>query len=245
MSNPTERPHGPERRVAHAAVRVERRADKPGGKAAPRIVGHAAVYGQWTTLYEGRYWVWREKIAPGAFSRAIKEDQDVRALWNHDANFVLGRTRSGTLKLREDDTGLLTDTTPPDTQTVRDLVLTPMERGDVDGMSFAFLPLKGDKVVRTEDEDGTVTIDSGGERVTLRYEGEKLIEERVVMDADLFDVSPVTYPAYQGTDVGLRAVGPDIETRAREKDRPHRRPAPKRDEVRRWLNTARSGGVTA
>jgi HK97 family phage prohead protease len=227
-----------ERRVSPATLRVERRAEGDGdGPGAPpaRIVGHASVFDQWTTLYEGRYWTWREVVRPGAFANAIKEGQDVRCLFNHDSNFILGRTRSGTCRISEDARGLLSDTTPPDTQTVRDLVLTPIERGDVDGMSFAFSVRKADAVTKTEDKDGTVRIDSGGERVTLRYEGERLVEEREVLDADLYDVSPVVYPAYSGTDVALRALGPDVERRAREMDVPHARPAPKREQLRQWL----------
>ena len=66
-----------------------------------KIVGYAAVFNQ---LYVD-LGPFREKIAPGAFKKTIQE-ADVRALWNHDPNFVLGRTKSGTLKLQEDDKGL-------------------------------------------------------------------------------------------------------------------------------------------
>jgi HK97 family phage prohead protease len=200
------------------------------------IVGHASVFNQWTTLYEGRYWSWREVIRPGAYKNALAESQDVRALFNHDSNFVLGRTKSGTLALSEDSIGLLSEIQPPDTQTVRDLVLTPIERGDVSGMSFAWSARKAERTITTEDEatDSTI-VDYGGLRVTLRMDGERLMEEWEVLDADLFDVSPVTYPAYDGTDVALRsALG--IEERAAEMDRPHTRSAPEREQARRWLD---------
>ncbi|MCT7656157.1 HK97 family phage prohead protease [Oceanimonas sp. NS1] len=62
----------------------------------------------------------------------------MRALFNHDPNFVLGRTRSGTLALSVDADGLRYEIDPPDTQTVRDLVLAPLARGDITGSSFAF-----------------------------------------------------------------------------------------------------------
>ncbi len=248
---------GGERRVSLATLSVVRRAAKAKpaddeadpGEAEPdadpddagpplKIVGHASVFNRWATLVDDRHFRWREVIRPGAFKNAIKERQDVRALFNHDPNFVLGRTKSGTLVLSEDARGLLSETIPPDTQTVRDLVIAPMERGDVDGMSFAFSIRRAATVTITERDDGSVVTDSGGERITQRFEGDRLIEDREVLDADLYDVSPVTYPAYDGTSVALRATGSDIERRARAEDRPHRRPAPRREQYRRRLDEA-------
>src|SRR5689334_3189025 len=103
-------------------LKLERRTDKE----PERMVGHAAVFNTWTDI--GGYF--RERILPGAFTRALKED-DVRSLFNHDANLILGRTKAGTLLLEEDPTGLLTQTFPPDTSYARDLAVS-MERGDVD-----------------------------------------------------------------------------------------------------------------
>ncbi len=233
---------GPQRRYAAAGLRIERQEAADGHPGRLQIVGHAAVFDTWTTLYEGRYWVWREVIKPGAFKAAIADKQDVRSLFNHDANFVLGRTKSGTLHLSEDATGLFSRTDPPDTPTIRDLVLSPIERGDISGMSFGWLPAKGDKVTRTEADDGTVTIDSGGLFVTLRHEGDQLIEEWEVRSADLYDVSPVTYPAYDGTDVAVRS-SPDMRAMIAEKDVPHVRatrpaPSPIRDSFRAWLGAS-------
>jgi HK97 family phage prohead protease len=222
-----------ERRVlVTGQLRIERRGE--GDQAETHIVGHASVFDQWTTIYEGRYFVWKEIVRPGAFARAIKKKQDVRSLFNHDPNFVLGRTKAGTLVLSEDDKGLFTDTTAPDTQTVRDLVVTPIDRGDISGMSFAFIPARAKKIKTVENEDGSLVTDAGGERITERYEGEVLVMERELLDVDLFDVSPVTYPAYDGTDVSLRSVL-GIEDLIRERDRPHTRPAPVRDSYRRKL----------
>jgi HK97 family phage prohead protease len=152
---------------------IERRAEGE----TPHIVGHAAVFN--TTIDIGRWF--RERIAPGAFKRAVAED-DVRALFNHDENWILGRTKAQTLSLSEDDKGLAVDVLPPDTQLVRDLVLTPIERGDVSQMSFAF------RVRKEEwDETGDVPL-------------------RTLLEVELFDVSPVTFPAYPTTDVGLRSL---------------------------------------
>lgn len=118
-----------------------------------------------------------ERIMPGAFDRALKED-DVRALFNHDANRVLGRTGSGTCKLTVDATGLRYEITPPNTPT-GDEVAELLRRGDVSGSSFAFIP----------------------RRSTNRSEsGLNVIEVR---DVQLFDVGPVVFPAYDGTTAGM------------------------------------------
>ena len=141
------------------------------------LKGHAAVFNSDTEI-AGAF---RERIAPGAFTRAIKED-DVRALFNHDANQVLGRTASGTLRLAEDKTGLAVEIDPPDTQYARDAV-TVIERGDVSQMSFGF------RVRKETWEEGE--------------EGE--LDLRTIEEAELFDVSPVTFPAYADTDVAVRS----------------------------------------
>ena len=107
--------------------RYEKRAD-----GTRRIVGHAAVFNQWSEDLGG----FREQIAPGAFAAALTQD-DVRALFNHDTNQVLGRNKAGTLTLLEDERGLLSEIILPDTQLARDLEVL-MGRGDINQMSFAF-----------------------------------------------------------------------------------------------------------
>jgi len=144
----------------------------------PVIEGHAAVFNKETVI--GDYF--REVIKPGAFKRAIREKQDVRALFNHDPNHVLGRTPAGTLHLSEDKRGLKIAIDPPDTQFANDL-LTSIRRGDVDQMSFAF---------------------RATEEKWIEKKGEMSLRE--LHDVDLYDVSPVTYPAYEATDVGLRSA---------------------------------------
>jgi hypothetical protein len=151
------------------------------------IVGHAAVFNTLSEDMGG----WRERILPGAFTRAIKEN-DVRALWNHNSDIVLGRsknTKNRTLLLSEDNEGLGTDILPPDTQFVKDMVLTPIDRGDVDKMSFGFM-------VRVY-PDGTRGV---------RWVVENGEDIRELLDLELFDVSPVTFPAYPDTEVGLRSL---------------------------------------
>ena len=152
-------------------LRIARDSEKP------RIVGHAAVF---DTLGDGGWF--REKVAKGAFADSIQTD-DVRALFNHDPNFVLGRNRAGTLKLQEDERGLLIEVEPPDTQYARDLVVS-IERGDINQMSFGF-----------------ETIKDSWERST---EGNNL-DIRTLEKVRLWDVSPVTFPFYKETDVAVRS----------------------------------------
>ena len=156
-------------------MKVEYRANGDGKM--PVISGHAALFDE-LSVDMG----FREKIAPGAFTRTLGEGADVRALFNHDPNLVLGRTSSGTLELREDDKGLFMFAIPPDTQTGRDVVEL-IERGDITQQSFAF---------RT---------------VTDEWRMADGVDIRTLIDVDLIDVSPVTYPAYLATDIGIRSHG--------------------------------------
>ncbi|MEA3540534.1 MAG: HK97 family phage prohead protease [Pseudomonadota bacterium] len=113
-----------------AAATLERRAFTELRTAGRRIEGYAATFGTVADL--GAF---RERIAPGAFRSAIAGD--VLALLDHDAGKVLGRTRSGTLRLTEDSRGLAFSLDVPETQAGRD-VLALAERGDLGGMSFGF-----------------------------------------------------------------------------------------------------------
>lgn len=161
----------------------------------PTLTGYGAVFykdGDPATQYQ----LWSdtfERIMPGAFDRALRED-DVRSLFNHDSNIILGRNRAGTLKLSVDEKGLKYDVTPPDTQLCRDQVLTPIDRGDVSGSSFMFVPLR--TVWVEEVRDG------------------KTIYLRQVEEVQLWEVGPVVFPAYEGTTTGLRASGELTELKA-------------------------------
>lgn len=156
-------------------LRIERR-----GEGKPVLVGHAAVFNERSENLGG----FREVVAPGAFAEAVQKD-DVRALFNHDPNFVLGRNTAGTLRLAEDKRGLAYEVELPDTQTIRDLVIAPVERGDVTGSSFGFRVRPGGQDW-AEDDDGVLI--------------------RTLKDVRLFDVSPVTFPAYPQTDVAVRSL---------------------------------------
>lgn len=149
-----------------------------------KIGGIASVYydpsddGTQFRLWEDTY----ERIMPGAFDRAIEED-DVRALFNHDSNLVLGRNRAGTLTLRSGSRGLEYEVTPGETTAHRD-VMEYLRRGDVTGSSFGFR-------VREHGEE-------------WRKEGGLTIRE--ITDVELFDVSPVTFPAYESSTSELRSL---------------------------------------
>jgi uncharacterized protein len=162
-------------------VRVELRADGDGE--APKLRGHAAVFNSPSELMGGCF---REIINPGAFSDAL-QTSDIRALVNHDSRMVLGRSSAGTLKVSEDDTGLAIEIDPPDTSYARDLIIS-MQRGDISEMSFAFTVAEdGQEWTRDPDESGNWT------RTISKF-------------SRIYDVSPVTYPAYPETDCALRTL---------------------------------------
>ena len=210
-----------ERRYQAGGLRIEYRAE--GDMKVPVLRGHAARFDVWTTLYEyGRY-RWREILKPGAFANAIAERQDVRGLFNHDPNHVLFRTKSNTLTLVEDELGLTFEGEVLDSQTNRDLVIEPVRRGDLDGCSFAFTVRKEGEVTTEYERDGRDFID------------------RELRDVNLWDVSVVTYPQYDGTDVSVRSAQEQLKRHA---DRIERA---RRDEQRaRWemrLRLAEAGGA--
>lgn len=143
------------------------------------IVGHAAVFDSWSETLGG-FFPFKEKVRKGAFVKSIIED-DIRALFNHDPNYVLGRNKVGTLSLEEDDIGLRVRIIPPDTSWAKDLLIS-IKRGDISQMSIGFLV-----------EEDKWSTDGG-------------IDTRELIRVKLFDVSTVTFPAYVQTDVGVRAM---------------------------------------
>ncbi len=131
-----------------------------------KVVGHASVYNRLSENLGG----FKEIIAPGAFDDVLGDD--VRALINHDSNLILARTTSGTLELSTDETGLKYEFTIPETSYGKDLAVS-MERGDISQSSFAF----------TVDDDTWETVNGEDVRTITKVKR-------------LYDVSPVTYPAY-------------------------------------------------
>jgi len=146
--------------------------------------------GNTLTGYAARFNVWsedlgffREKIQAGAFKKSIEEN-DIRALFNHDPNLILGRTKNKTLELWEDDKGLGFNLNLPDTTYATDLKES-IKRKDITQNSFGFQ--------------------------TLQDEWSADGKKRTLIEAKLFDISPVTFPAYKQTSVKLRFLDAGID----------------------------------
>ena len=165
-----------------AAATLERRFATELRSSGRKLEGYAATFASTANL--GAF---RERIDTGAFRDALAGD--VLALLDHDSGKVLGRTRTGTLELREDDKGLAFSLDLPDTAAGRD-VLALAARGDLGGMSFGFL------------------VPEGGED----WEGDL----RTLRKIDLREISVVSaWPAYEGTEIALRRKkdGSDLSAR--------------------------------
>lgn len=150
------------------------------------IEGYAAVFNSPTDIWG----MFTEIIAPGAFEDAIASNNDIRALFNHDWNNVLGRTKSGTLRLSEDARGLKFEVDLPNTTLARDLSES-LKRGDISQCSFGFVPTSE----------------------TWDYEPEMPV--RTINSVELHEISVVSIPAYEDTEVSLRSkeANKSIETR--------------------------------
>lgn len=190
-----------ESRIINGAMTVAQRDDGEGeGKGKKMLRGYAARFNVVANLH----W-FDEEILPGAFSESIEKD-DIRALVNHDANLILGRNKVKTLTLTEDSKGLYSEIDPPNTSAANDIIIS-VERGDIDGMSFQFI-VEEEKWIYSEEKNSL----------------------RQIVKASLRDVSIVTFPAYEITDVSYRdASGKVFEMRSIESVFHNRKmnPAPK------------------
>ena len=170
-----------ESRVTNQTIEIRASEGNP-----TQLIGYGAVF--YNPADEGtQYQIaddYIERIAPGAFAEAIVND-DVRGLFNHDSNNLLGRTTASTMRLMEDAKGLRYEIDVPDTQLGQDL-LKLAERGDLSGSSFSFIPVKQSY----EKSDGMVI--------------------RTIQKVKLFDVGPVTFPAYEATTTEARAQAKEI-----------------------------------
>ena len=164
---------------AAADVQVEDRGDD--GRV---ISGYAAVYFKERSKAGTTYQIgpdYQERIMPGAFDRALSERQDVTGTFNHDGNTLLGRTPN-TLKLTTDAKGLRYEIPVDESDPDHLRVQAKLKRGDIPGSSFSFIARE--------------------ERFVQGKAGKPDVRE--VEDVDLFDVGPVTRPAYKGTSAGIR-----------------------------------------
>lgn len=166
------------RTLAAAGLEVRAKGDDK----APMLVGYGAVFNSESEDL-GNF---REKIMPGAFDRALRENQEVLCRAEHDSGLLLGRRSNGTLRLSVDATGLRYEVDVPDTQAGRDTV-TLTRRGDLCRSSFAF---------RIPDREGAETWTRAADGAALRE----------LHDLDLVDVAPVADPAYRATTVSARAL---------------------------------------
>jgi HK97 family phage prohead protease len=164
-------------KVEHRSVRFEVLSVEQMAGVGPVIKGYAAVFGALSVPLYG----FRERILPGAFRDSIQGGADVRALWNHNTDYVLGRTKNGTLRLQEDDKGLYIEIVLPETQFAKDFRAL-IAGGYVDQMSFGFIVPKG----------GDRFVSENGETI------------RELVKVELLEVSPVAFPAYPQTSVTAR-----------------------------------------
>ena len=186
---------------------VELRAAADGAQESGRTVfGYAAKFNVRSQNLGSSDWQFFETIAPGAFDDVLLDD--VRALFNHEAELILARSKGGvgTLKIGIDTTGLWYEFDAPETQVGNDLLVS-LRRGDIDQSSFSFMvDCAGQSFVESKIGDGP-----------------NIVERTITKFSRLLDVSPVTYPAYEETEVDCRSLAevvaknlpkPDPEVRA-------------------------------
>jgi|AntDeeMinimDraft_6_1070357.scaffolds.fasta_scaffold04826_3 HK97 family phage prohead protease len=149
------------------------------------IGGYALKYSQRSEILTD-YWgdEFVEEFAAGAFDKSLKE-RNQKALWNHKSELPLGSVKSGTLRFNSDSTGLNYDIDLPNNSWGDD-ALESIKRGDVDGSSFAF----------------TVIDDKWSE---VEIEGRTILK-RTVLEAEINEVSPCTFPAYSSSEIKMRSL---------------------------------------
>lgn len=196
-----------DKREVRTVVTGEIRALTGEGQTGRTLTGYAAVFNALSEDLGG----FVEQIAPGAFKKTLQE-ADVRALWNHSPDVVLGRTKSGTLRLVEDQVGLRFELDLPNTQAANDLIEL-VNRGDVNQMSFAFRTVKDAWAPAAANE----------------------MPVRTLQEVALLDVSPVTYPAYPQTSAAVRAM---VEQLSQHNDEPGQA-AHSEEQPQGWLEVQR------
>lgn len=151
------------------------------------LTGYAAVFNSEAVLGD-----FSEVIRQGAFAKSLATGSNIRALYQHQGDALLGTTRGGTLQLREDAKGLAFELALPDTSHGKDLAIL-VGRGDVTGCSFGF------------------RIAPGGDRWEQR--GAALVRE--LIDVELVEITLTSDPAYQDTTVAMRSRSAGVCTDSR------------------------------
>lgn len=162
-------------KVEKLEVRTQGEGDNP----SMTVFGYAVMWNQrsqliWDTFYE--------VVAKGAFTKAL-EQNTIKALWNHNTDYVLGSTKPATLRLKEDDKGLYFEIDLPNNDWGRN-AFESIRRGDVDGVSFGFYVNDCDWLYM-QDEEAYL---------------------RTLLEIDLFEISPTPFPAYLTSEVDTRSM---------------------------------------
>ncbi|MFF7200514.1 HK97 family phage prohead protease [Streptomyces sp. NPDC008141] len=163
----------------------------------PGFEGHAAVFNSRTAIGNPLTWGFYEEIADGAFTKTLAEG-DARFLVDHDTRLVVSRVSAQSLRLAQDAVGLAVDADLDQRLSyVADLIVN-LENRNITGMSFGF------RVVKDEWEPVEIETVSGDKAEA---------ELRIIREVQLYEVSAVTFPAYEDTDAGLRSVGVALAAR--------------------------------
>ena len=142
------------------------------------LEGYFAVFGETYQVWDG----WTETVERGAFARYLATGEDVKVLWNHDSNIVLGSTGNRTASLREDETGLFGSVEINENDSEAVSAYARVARGDVNGCSFGF------EIARQEEW----------------WDDEGIYHTKITEVDPLYEVSPCTFPAYKATSISAR-----------------------------------------
>lgn len=184
MKRSNQEEHGGERDRRFVKGQIELRADKGANSGKKMIVGRGIVYDVETQI-GGSIYGFREIIARGAFTKSLTVE-DQRSLFNHDPNLILGRRSAETLRLIEDEQGVGYEVDPPNTSYANDLVES-LARRDVTGSSFVFTVSK--------------------EEWTWPQDGSEDLPLRRVLEGEIYELGPVTFPAYETSEASVAARG--------------------------------------
>lgn len=182
------------------------------------LEGYFSVFGEPYQVWDG----WVETIERGAFARYLASGSDVKVLWNHDSNIVLGSTSNGTASLREDETGLFgsVEINEGDQEALNGYAR--VARGDVDGCSFGF------DIARQEEW----------------WDDEGVYHTKILEVDPLYEVSPCTFPAYKATSISARNKDGLEEAKRRYEETKKQKMDEWREDMKTRLKGERNGTET-